>query len=189
MSDPIFNPAGPFASGLAPNLIPNPPSEIPAPSEIGDAVQAASPFTEAQSVDDIIANLTLDRPLKLFIPEDIKRRFPTFEFRVINSIPGEFAAAKNKGFREVTDPDAVALFNGLVAGTDKTGAAFRPVLMARPKEVGEHVRRQNRKQLQSLYAGMDPKNKELGGKYTSGVDAKDGTFLQREGAPWRIRVG
>lgn len=172
--------------GLAPNLIPNPPGEIPEAHGAGDAVAGLSPFKEALDVDEIIKNLTLDRPLKLFVPH--KERYPDWEFHIINSIPGEFADAHNKGFREITDPDMVGLFTDLVAGTDKTGKAFRPVLMARPKKVGEIVRNRQRAQLASLYAGMDPKNKELAGKYTSNVDGKDGTFLNREGAPWRIRV-
>lgn len=176
----------PGAEGLAPNLIPNPPGEIPAPQEVGDAVKRLSPFSEAQDIDTIIANLTLDRPLKLYIPN--KERYPEYEFRIINSIPGEIADAHNKGWREVTDPELSTLFTDLVAGTDKTGKAFRPILCARPKKVGEYVRKRNRMQLQSLYAGMDPKNKELNGKYTSNVDAKDGTKGSFEGAAWRIKV-
>ncbi len=172
--------------GLTPNLVPNPPGEIPGAMEAGDGVKGLSPFSEALDVDAIIKNLVLDRPLKLFIPN--KEKYPDWEFRIINSIPAEIAAAKNKGFREITDPELVGLFTDLVAGTDKAGQAFRPLLFARPKAVGEHVAQQNRRQLASLYAGMDPKNKEVAGKYTAGVDAKDGTFLQRSGAPWNIRV-
>jgi hypothetical protein len=176
----------PFSSSIPDALKPNPPADIPQPQQPGDAMASASPFKEALDVDAIIKNLTLDRPLKLFIPH--KEKFPEYEFRIINSIPGEIADAHNKGFREVTDPEVVGLFNDLVAGTDKAGKAFRPILCARPKKVGEHVRQQRRIQLASLYAGMDPKNKELGGKYTQNVDAKDGTFLNREGSPWRIRT-
>ena len=67
------------------------------------------------------------------------------------------------------------LFRDLVAGTDKDGKAFRPILVARPKAVGDHIRKRYRFQLASLYAGMDPSNKDLSGKYTYNVDAKDGT--------------
>lgn len=176
----------PFASGIAPNLIPNPPADVPEAPGADDAVAALSPFSEPQDVDAIIANLTLDRPLKLFIPN--KHLYPQHEFRIINSIPSEMADAHNKGWKEVSDPELCKLFTDLVAGTDKSGKAFRPILCARPKQVGEHVRKQHRLQLKSLYDGMDPKNKEMGGKYTAGVDAKDGTFLHREGTPWRIRV-
>lgn len=177
----------PWDAGLAPNLIPNPPGEIPAPAEAGDAAKRMSPFSEALDVDQIIANLTLDRPLKLYIPD--KHKYPEFEFRIINSIPQEIADAKNKGFREVTDPAYAELFSELVAGTTKDGKAFRPLLYARPKAVGEYVRREGRKKLASTYAGMDPRNKELNGKYTENVqDGKDRSKGQFTGDGWRIRV-
>lgn len=185
MKDPFSSAAGPF-SGIPDILKPNPPGEIPEAQSAGNAVASLSPFREALDVDAIIKNLILDRPLKLFIPN--RELYPGYEFRIINSIPGEIADAHNKGFREVTDEKLAGLFQDLVAGTDKAGKAFRPILCARPKQVGDHIRKQYRVKLRSLYAGMDPKNKELGGKYTSNVDAKDGTFLHREGSPWRIRV-
>jgi hypothetical protein len=184
MSVDIFNPN----AGLAPNLTPNPPADVPEAPGAGDAVAALSPFGEAQDIDDIIKQLVLDRPLKLFIPDSIKKKFSAYEFRIINSIPSEIASAQNKGFKQVTDPEAVALFTDLVAGTDKTGSAYRPLLFGRPKAVGEHVRNQQRRQLASLYAGMDPANKDVSGAYTKPVGEKDGTFLNRSGAPWRIRV-
>lgn len=172
--------------GLNPALMPHPPADIPEAPAPGNATASMSPFSEALDVDQIIANLTLDRPLKLYIPN--KEKYPDWEFRIINSIPGEIADAHNKGFKEVSDPEIVGLFRDLVAGTDKDGKAFRPILCARPKKVGDHVRKRSRMQLQSLYAGMDPKNKELSGKYTSNVDPKDGTKATFEGAGWRIRV-
>lgn len=172
--------------GLSPNLTPNPPGEIPQPFMAGDA-SPKSPFLEALDVDAIIRNLTLDRPLKLFIPN--RHLYPEFEFRIINSIPQEIADAHNKGWKEVTNPEMTNLFTDLVAGTDKTGKAFRPLLMARPKAVGAHIRRVQRKQLQSLYAGMDPKNRELDSRYTKnirdGADASSGLF---SGAGWKIKV-
>lgn len=177
--------ADPFP-GLAPNLTPHPPGEIPEVLETGDAVQQLSPFREPLDVDAIIKNLVLDRPLKLSIPD--KHKYPEYEFRIINSIPQEIADAHNKGFREVTEPSAVALFQDLVAGTDKTGKAYQPLLMARPKAVGEHVRKRLRQQLNSLYQGMDPSNKEFNSPYAKSVGEKDGTFLQRRGATWRIRA-
>lgn len=176
----------PFSAGLTPNLIPNPPGEIPEPQAAGDAINRLSPFSEPQDVDSIIRQLVLDRPLKLFIPEQHKH--PDYEYRIINSIPQEIAAANNKGFREVTNPEAAALFESLVSGTDKHGKAFRPMLMARPKAVGEHVRKQTRAQLNSLYAGMDPSNKDLSGKYTSNVDRHAGTKADFIGPAWRIKV-
>ncbi|MEL7086827.1 MAG: hypothetical protein AAGL98_00045 [Planctomycetota bacterium] len=172
--------------GLTPNLIPNPPGEIPEALGAGDAMAGLSPFKEALDVDAIIKNLVLDRPLKLYIPN--REAYPEWEFRIINSVPSEMADATNKGYRQITDPKLVELFVDLVAGTDKTGQAFRPLLYARPKAVGEHIRRQNRRKLQSLYAGMDPKNKDLSGKYTENVDAQAGTKARFEGDGWRIRV-
>jgi hypothetical protein len=173
--------------GLTPNLVPNPPGEIPEAQGAGDATARLSPFSEAIDVDDIIANLTLDRPLKLFIPN--KHKYPDFEFHIINNIPSEIADAHNKGFREVTDLDLVESFTDLVAGTDKQGKAYRPMLMGRPKVVGEHVRKERRRQLQSLYAGMDPRNKEIGSKYVENIkDGKDASKGSFEGAAWRIRV-
>lgn len=186
MSDtPFPGAADPFA-GLNPALVPHPPVEMPQAPEPGNATAAMSPFKEALDVDQIIKNLVLDRPLSLFIPN--KHLYPDWEFHIINSIPKEIAAATNAGFRQIDSPELASLFVDLVAGHDKDGKTFRPLLMARPKKVGEVVRERSRAQLASLYAGMDPKNKELAGKYTSGVEAKDGTFLNREGAPWRIRV-
>lgn len=182
------NPFTPFDpnAGLTPNLIPNPPSDIPEASAAGDAVAPLMPFNEPQNVDQIIKQLVLDRPLKLFVPQQHKH--PDYEYRIINDVPQEIAAAQNKGWREVSNPEAAALFESLVAGTDKTGKAFRPFLMARPKAVGDVVRKRTRQQLASLYAGMDPKNKDLGGKYTKNVDHRDGTSAQFDGAAWRIRV-
>jgi len=77
----------------------------------------------------------------------------------------------------------------LVAGTDKTGRAHYPVLYARSKAVGRHIANLQRKQLASLYAGMDPSNKDLAGKYTANVDAKDGTKGQFTGQAFRVRQG
>lgn len=180
--DNIFNPA----AGLTPNLVPNPPGEIPEARGAGDAVAVLSPFSEAQDVDAIIKQLMLDRPLKLYIPN--RDQYPEYEFHFINSIPQEIADAHNKGWKEVTDEKLAGLVNDLVAGTDKNGKAFRPMLMARPKAVGDHIRKQKRLQLQSLYAGMDPKNKDMNGKYTSNVDKHAGTGAQFEGPAWRIKV-
>jgi hypothetical protein len=182
----MTDPTNPFA-GIPDALKPNPPTGIPEPQTAGDAMARALPFKEALDVDEIIKNLTLDRPLKLYIPSKFKH--PDYEYRIINSIPQEIADAHNKGFREVTNPDAAALFNELVAGTNKDGKAFRPILVARPKVVGEHIRKRYRVQLASLYAGMDPSNKDLAGKYTDNVDAKGGTKGQFTGAGFRIKTG
>lgn len=181
-----MDPYSPFPSSLPPNLVPNPPGEIPEPVQAGDAVAGLSPFKEVLDVDQIIQNLTLDRPLKLYIPN--KERYPEWEFRIINSIPSEIADAHNKGFKEVSDPEMSKLFNELIAGTDKDGKAFRPILCARPKKVGDHIRRRHRMQLQSLYAGMDPANKTFDSKYADKVGPQAGTKGVFNGAAWNIRV-
>lgn len=182
----IFNPGG----GLSPNLIPNPPGVMPEASNVGDPMASLSPYKEAQSVDDIIRQLVLDRPLKLYIPEEIKRQFPDFEFRVINAIPQEIADAQNKGFRQADDPRVSVLFDSLVAGTTKEGAAFRPLIFARPKQVGEVVRKRGRQQLRSLYAGMDPQKKDIqgGGKYVQRQDGMGMSQADFSGGFWQIRV-
>lgn len=178
--------SNPF-QGLPDALKPNPPPEMPRPQEPGDAMAKASPFTEALNIDAIIANLTLDRPLKLFVPK--RELYPEWEFRIINSIPQEIAAAHNKGWKEVTDPALATDFTELVAGTDKNGKAFRPILCARPKAVGDHIRKMQRGQLASLYAGMDPKNKEFTSKYAENIKEGPGKSVgQFEGSAWRIRV-
>lgn len=192
MSNPP-NPGGnlfpgndPFA-GLTPNLTPNPPPGMPEAQSAGDGMSSASPFLEPQDIDQIIKQLTLDRPLKLFIPN--RDKYPGYEFRIINSIPAEIADAHNKGWKEVTNPEMTELFTELVAGTNKDGKAFRPILCSRPKAVGDHIRKRNRLQLASLYAGMDPKNKDLEGKYTNNVrDGADASRGQFAGAPFRIKA-
>jgi hypothetical protein len=172
--------------GTAPNLIPNPPGEIPDAMNLGDAVGSLNPFVEPQDIDQIIAQLTLDRPLKLFIPN--REKYTGWEFRIINSIPQEIADAHNKGWRQVTDPDLTKLFEDLVAGTDKTGKAFRPMLFSRSTKIGEIVRKRNRATLRSLYAGMDPANKEFDGKYTENAGRAAGSKGQFSGPAWRIKV-
>lgn len=175
----------PFQPGLPPNLIPNPPLDIPEAPGPGNAVASQSPFSEAQDIDSVIAQLKLDRPLKLYIPD--LNKYPEWEFRIINSIPQEIADAHNKGFRQVSG-EMSKLFDNLVAGTDKEGKAYRPLLFARSVKVGEHVRRRNRQQLQSIYAGMDPRNKDMSSKYTGNVDSQAGTGAKFEGPAMRIRV-
>jgi hypothetical protein len=172
-------------SGLPPNLTPNPPPSMPEAPGPSNAAASMSPFSQPQDMAQIIAQLNLDRPLKLYIPD--REKYSGWEFRIINSSSQEIAAAHNKGFRQVTQPELVALFSDLVAGTDKEGKAMRPLLFAREKAVGEHVRQRHRKQLAGLYAGMDPRNKDFSGKYTGNVDPKDGTRGDFSGMGLRIR--
>lgn len=172
-------------AGLPQSLFPNPPPSMPEPPGVPNATANMSPFTEPQRIEDVIDRLVLNRPLKLFIPD--RERYPDHEFRIINSIPTEIAAAHNKGFRQVTNPILAALFTDLVAGVDKKGEAFRPLLFAREKPVGAHIAKQKAKMLASIYAGMDPANKQFDGKYTGAVDKKDGTFGNFSGFGFRIR--
>lgn len=183
--DNIFQHVDPTA-GIAPNLIPNPPPEMPGIPGAGDAVAALSPFSEPQDVDSIIKQLVLDRPLKLYIPE--RDKYPDWDFRIINSIPQEMADAANKGFKPVTDPKFSALFNELVAGTDKDGKAYRPILCARPKAVTQHIVKRNRQQLQSLYQGMNPENRGFESKYAKNAGEAGGSAGQFDGPNWRIRA-
>ena len=181
----MFEDKSPFA-GLAPNLTPNPPPPIPEAPGLASAAPSQSPFREVLDVDAIIRNLILDRPLKLFIPK--RERYPDWEFHIINSVPTEIADANNKGWRQVDDPELSGLFNDLVAGVDEMGKAYRPLLMARPKQIGDIIRKRHRQQLSSLYAGMDPTNREFNSKYAKKVSDRDGTGAQFTGAGWRIRV-
>jgi len=183
----MSNPANPF-EGLPPNLTPNPAPDIPEAPGAGDATAGLSPFKEALDVDAINRNLVFDRPLKLQMPEQILRRYVDYEFRFINDIPAEYTAAHNKGFRKVDDPEVVALMADLVAGTDKVGKAFGVTLFARHKTTGEAFRKRHREQLASLYAGMDPVNREFSSKYAENAGKLGGTAGQFQGPALRIRV-
>ena len=109
-------------------------------------------------------------------------------------MPNPFSAGK--GSTPAYDPRAIyaraaaqsAQGQVSASATDKTGKAYHPLLYGRPKVVGEHIRKRYRIQLASLYAGMDPGNKDLSGKYTSNVDAKDGTKGQFTGAGFHIKT-
>ena len=127
--NPEANPFQNFNAGLAPNLTPSPPQEMPAVPEIPDATERLSPFQEAQDVDSIIHGLSLDRPLPLYIPN--REKYKGYQFHIINDTPQEFAAAARRGWRAVDDPALLALFEGKVSGTDKNGIITKPVLMAR----------------------------------------------------------
>ena len=177
--------ANPF-EGLPPNLVPNPPASMPEAPGSGDATVSMSPFREALDTDQIIANLMLDRPLTLWIPD--KEKYPDFTFRIINDIPTEIAQAQNQGYRQVDNPELTRLFVDLVAGSDKSGRLYRPLLFARPRAVSQHIQRENRKKLRSLYAGMDPEQKQFEGKYVKNPGSQGGSAGVFDGAGWRIRV-
>ncbi len=123
-------------AGLTPNHIPNPPPDMPDAPGPGDATASLSPFSEPQDIESIKAQLVLDRPLKLYIPN--RQDYPEWEFRIINSIPQEIADAHNKGFRQVTDEKLTRLFNDLVAGTDEDWQSHPK---AEPPETSKSVRR------------------------------------------------
>lgn len=175
-----------FIPGVDDHLKPNTPAVIPEAPGAGDAMAQLSPFKEALDWDQIINNLVLDRPLKLYIPD--RDKYPEWEFFICNGTPQAMASAKNKGFVPVTDEKLSGLFKDLVAGTDEDGKAFRPILMARSKKVGQHVQKRHRQQLQSLYAGMDPTKREIGGKYATRVDGVGMSQGSFEGPAFRIRV-
>ncbi|MBR0712690.1 hypothetical protein [Bradyrhizobium liaoningense] len=177
-------------SGLAPNLIPTPPASMPEPPGVGDAMQALSPFSKVQDIDSIISGLTLNRELKLFIPQDIKERFSQYEFRVINDTPTEIAHAKRQYFEVVDDPEAVALFSGLVSGSTKDGRITKPVLVARDKRVGKKLANLKRQALQQQYAAMDPKNRSFNSAHaeTQSVVNAGVTSGKFSGDFWRIKL-
>ncbi len=177
----------PFAS-LAPNLIPNPPAEIPEAPGAGDAMERLSPFKEAQDVNSIIKNLTLDRPLALYIPD--REKYKDHQFRIINDTSTEMAAALRKGWRPVDNPALKSLFDDKVSGTDKTGKITRPVLMSRENAIGEEIAKRNRQTLHDLYQGMDPSNKQFNSKYadTVGPVSRGETKGKFEGQGWKIKV-
>lgn len=184
---PPFSPFVP-TGGLSENLVPNPPADIPEAPAVNDATASLSPFKEAQDVDTIISQLTLDRPLPLYVPN--REKYSDFEFHIINDTPQELAEAMRKGFQPADDPELVKLFEGKVSGTDKTGKITRPVLMARSKRIGELIAKRNRQQLHDMYLSMDPRNRPFNSKYaeTDAVINAGVTKGQFSGAGWRIKV-
>jgi hypothetical protein len=184
---PPFSPFVP-TGGLSENLVPNPPADIPSAPEVWDATASLSPFKEAQDVDQIIQQLTLDRPLPLYIPD--RQRYADFEFHIINDTPQEVAEAMRKGWQAIDNPELVKLFEGKVSGVDKTGKITRPVLMARSRRIGELFAKRNRQQLHDMYQSMDPRNKSFNSKYadTEAVINSGATKGQFSGAGWKIKV-
>ena len=70
--------------------------------------------------------------------------------------------------RDVTAAVKAAIAAGLDIARveiDKTGKIMRPILMARPKQIGEIIAKRNRQALKDLYAGMDPTTKQFNSKY------------------------
>jgi hypothetical protein len=152
-----------FNAGLAPNLIPTPPAEMPEAPGAGDAMQSLSPFTKAQDVEQIINQLSIDRPLPLFIPN--REKYTGYQFHIINDTPQEMAAALRRGWQPVDDPELVKLFADKVSGSTKEGKITRPVLMGRDKRIGEHEDRLKREKLAEQNKGLDPRNRQFNSKY------------------------
>lgn len=156
-------------AGIAPNLLVTPPADMPQAPEAGDATATLSPFIEAQDVDSIIAQLSLDRPLPLHIPN--REKYIGYQFHIINDNTHEHAAATRRGFRPVTDPDLLKLFEGKVAGTDKDGKIMKPVLMARERRIGDVEDAKKRQKLAEQNRGLDPRNKTFNSKYADDQNA------------------
>jgi hypothetical protein len=165
--------------GIAPNLIPSPPPAMPMPWELPAAPAVKkSPFSTVQDYESIVQQLSLDRPLPLFIPN--RHLYTEYQFRIINDTPQEYAVAHRRGFRPVDDPELVALFEGKISGSDKTGKLTKPVLMARDRRIGQHEMRLQRMKLDELNKGLDPKqrmfNSTKAENVLSGPDASAGKF-------------
>lgn len=184
---PPFSPFVP-TGGISENLVPNPPADIPAVPEINDAMASVPDAIEAQNVDDIIASLTLNRPLPLYIPE--REKYMNKSFHIVNDNPQEIAEAMRIHWKPVTDLKLLALFEGKVSGVDKTGKIMRPILMERDARITAAYDKLKRQQLHDMYLGMDPRNKPFNSKYadTEPVINAGVTKGQFSGAGWRIKV-
>jgi hypothetical protein len=184
---PPFSPFVPTGS-LPENLVPNPPTDIPVTPEMPDAMSMLADGNNPQDVDSIIASLTLERPLPLYIPN--RERYPEKSFHIINNTPQEMAEAMRSHWRPVTDPRLLALFEGKVSGVDKTGKITVPILMERDIRITQAYDRLKRQKLHDMYAGMDPRNKQFNSKYadTEAVINAGTTKGQFSGAGWRIKV-
>lgn len=180
MTDP--NPA-PFQNfdpnaGLSPNLVPSPPPAMPAPQDLPDPSAHNYPFSEPQDVESIIAQSTIERPLPLFIPPELKHK--GMEYHIINDTPQELAAAMRRGWQLVTNQDLVKLFEGKVSGSDKTGKITKPLLVARDRRIGAHEAKLKRQKLAEQNKGLDPKSRSFNSSraenITVGPDASKGDF-------------
>jgi hypothetical protein len=184
---PPFSPFVPTGT-LSENLIPHPPADIPETPDVNDAVASAPDTPEAQEINDIIAGLTLNRELPLYIPE--REKYKHKSFHIINDTPQELAAAMRIHWKPVTDPYLLSLFEGKVSGVDKTGKIMKPLLMERDIRITQAYDKLKRQQLHDMYAGMDPRNKQFNSKYadTEAVINAGTTKGSFSGAGWRIKV-
>lgn len=184
---PPFSPFVP-TGGLSENLVPNPPADVPEAPGMDDATASLSEASDAQDVDNIIASLTLNRELPLYIPE--REKYQHKSFHIINDTPQELAAAMRIHWKPCTDPHLLALFESKVSGVDKTGKIMKPILMERDARITAAYDKLKRQQLHDMYAGMDPRNKQFNSKYadTEAVINAGTTKGQFSGAGWRIKV-
>jgi hypothetical protein len=184
---PPFNPFVPSGS-LPENLMPHPPADIPEAPAAGDAMAGLSNGNEPQDIDSIIANLTLERPLPLYIPG--RERFPEKSFHIINDNPQEMAEAMRFHWKPVTDQYMLSLFEGKVSGVDKTGKIMRPILMERDIRITQAYDKLKRQRLHDMYLSMDPRHKQFNSKYadTEAVINAGTTKGQFTGQGWRIKV-
>jgi hypothetical protein len=113
---PPFSPFVP-TGGLSENLIPNPPADIPEAPEVNDALASMADAPDAQEIADIIAGLTLNRELPLYIPE--REKYLHKSFHIINDTPQELAAAMQHW--EVTTDPHLKIVEGKVSGVDGPG--------------------------------------------------------------------
>lgn len=150
-------------AGLSPNLVPTPPADMPEVPSVAAPLEALSPFQQPQDYQSIIDQLSLDRPLPLFIPN--RERYKGYQFHIINDTAQEMAAALRRGWRPVDDPELVKLFAEKVSGSDKTGRITRPILMARDKRIGDHEDRLKREKLAEQNKGLHPRNKTFNSKF------------------------
>jgi hypothetical protein len=183
-----FVPSGSMNTGLPENLVPNPPADIPEAPEAGDAMAALQDTPDEQEIKDIVANLTLDRPLPLYIPD--REKYSNLSFHIINDDVQELAEAMRYHWKPTTNPRLLALFEGKVAGVSKEGKIRRPILMERDVRITWAYDKLKRQRLHDMYAGLDPRNRQFNSKYadtevTNNAGITKGQF---SGAGWRIKV-
>ena len=153
--------------GIPPNLIPTPLPPIPEVPEIPNPSDVLYPFNQPQNVEGILQHITIERPLPLYIPPELKHRM--MEYRIINSRPKEIADAMRRWWQPVDKAELVKLFEGRVSGSDEEGRIMRPFLMARDARIGLAEAKLKRQKLAEQNAALDPKNRQFNSKY---VDPK-----------------
>jgi len=149
---------------------------------------SASPFKEALDVDEIIQKSDARQAAKVVHPEQRKNTRNTSSglstaFRTKLQTPTIRVSRKSPN-RKWPHYSAI-----LSPAPIKTARRSVPILVARPKAVGDHIRKALPRAARQSVRRHGPSNKDLAGKYTSNVDAKDGTKGQFTGAGFRIKAG